>query len=109
MLIDEILQGAGFVLNKTYRETRIVTPPKTSYVVFSQSFERRGADSKNLIKEFDVTFELYSQKPDPESEEKIEAQLDQRVIEFTKQERYFIQSEQLYQTIYEFSYIEKGA
>lgn len=108
MLIDDILQGAGFVQNKTYKETRFITPPKDTYVVFNRSYERRGADKLNCLKEYDVTFEMYSTSPDSQKEQNIEAEFDKRFLFYTKQERYFIQSEQLYQVIYEFSYIERS-
>ena len=108
MLIDDILQGAGFEKNKTYRETRFITPPKSSYVIFNASYDRRGADNMNLLKDYDATFELYSSKPDETSEVNIEKQFDLKGIAYLKQERYYIQTEQLYQVIYEFSFIEKG-
>lgn len=108
MLVDDILQGAGLTQNKTYKETRFITPPKETYAIFNQSYERRGADLYNCLKEYDVTIEIYSLKPDEQMERNIEAEFDKRSIFYTKQERYFIQSEQLYQVIYEFSYLEKG-
>mgnify|MGYP001161908255 FL=1 len=107
MLIDDILQRAGFEKNKTYCETLFRHPPRVNYAVYNDSWERRGSDDKNLIKEHDVTIEFYQYKPDSEKEEKIEQTFDDMSIPFTKQERYWIQDEQLFQTIYEFSYIEK--
>ena len=108
-MVDKILTGAGFVLNKTYKETRFLSPPKdTSYAVYSKAIESRGSDFKNEIKDIDISIELYEYSPDPEAEARIEAQLDSYGIEYTKQPRYWISAEQLYQVIYDFSYVTKG-
>ena len=106
-MIHEILTAAGFVKNKTYRETFFIRPPKTTYAVYNDSYNRRGTDNFNAIKEHDITIELYEYEPDPDNEAKIEAQLDARGIEYDKQQRYWLQDQQLYQVIYDFTYIEK--
>ena len=106
-MVKEILTGAGFVEGKTFKETRFLKPPKTTYAVFMDSFTRRGADGLNLIKDHDYTIEVYAYAPDPEAEARVEAQLDARGLEFDKAERFWIQDEQLYQTVYTFNYIEK--
>lgn len=106
-MIDQILTDAGFVLNKTYRETRFIRPPKETYVVYSDAVQRYGADGINLLNVHDVTFEMYQYSPDPDAEERLEAQFDLLGIEYDKQPRYFIDEEQLYQVIYEFTYREK--
>ena len=107
-MVDKILTGAGFVKNETYKETRFLKPPKTTYAIYTDSYDRRGADGLNLITDHYFTIELYEYSPDPEAEKRIEDQLDDLGLEYTKQERYWIQEEQLYQVIYEFSYIQKG-
>lgn len=106
-MVKDILTGAGFVENKTFKETRFLKPPKTTYAVYMDSFTRRGADGHNLIKEHDYTIELYSYKPDPQAEARIEAKLDELGLEYDKNDRYWIQSEQLYQVVYTLNYIEK--
>ena len=106
-MVKEILTGAGFVENKTFKETRFLKPPKTTYAVYMDSFTRRGADGHNLVREHDYTIELYSYKPDPEAEARIEAILDELGLEYDKDDRYWIQEEQLYQVIYTLNYIEK--
>lgn len=90
-----------------YKQTRFLKPPSQSYIVYLHDFEVRGADHKNLIKENDITLELYSYSKDEKSELLIEDELNERNIEYKKQNSYWIESEQLYQTIYEFNYIEK--
>lgn len=108
-MVDKILTGAGFVLNKTYKETRFLKPPSTTYAIYNDSFDRRGADDLNLLTEHEITIELYEYSPDPEAEKRIEDQFDALGVEYSRQDRYWISEEQLYQVIYEFSYIQKGA
>lgn len=106
-MVNEILTGAGFILNKTYKETRFLSTPRETFAIFNDTHNRRGADNLNLITEHDVEIELYEFAPDPEAEKRLEAQFDERGIEYLKQPRYWIHEEQMYQVIYEFSYIEK--
>ena len=106
-MVKRILTGAGFVEGETFKETRFLSPPKTTYAVYEDSFTRRGADNLNLIKDHDYTIELYSYTPDPEAEARIEEILDSYGIEYDKSPRYWIESEQLYQVVYTFNFIEK--
>ena len=106
-MVKKILTDAGFVEGITFKETRFLKPPKTTYAVYMDSFTRRGADGLNLIKEHNYTIELYSDTPDPEAEAKIEASLDKFGLEYDKDDRYWIHEEQLYQVVYTFNYIEK--
>ena len=106
-MVKEILTEAGFVEGETFTETQFISPPRSTYAVYNDSFTRRGADSLNLIKEHDTEIELYSDFPDPEAEARLEASLDRRAIEYDKSDRYWIQSEQLYQVVYTFNFIEK--
>jgi len=103
-MVKEILDVTGL----PYRETRFLTPPDTSYVVYMDAIERRGGDGINLISQHDVTLELYEYKPDPNAERLIETTLDALGIEYTIQPRVWIQSEQLYQVVYDFTYHQKG-
>lgn len=106
-MVKRVLTGAGFVENKTFKETRFIKPPRVTYAVFMDSFSRRGADDLNLIKDHDYTIELYCYEPDPDAEARIEASLDSLGLAFDKEDRYWIQEEQLYQVVYTFNYIEK--
>lgn len=105
-MVNEILTAAGFVENETFRETRFIKAPRKTYAVYMDSFERRGADYKNLITDHTFTIELYSYIPDPGAEKRIESSFDAYGIEFDKETRYWIDEEQLYQVIYTFEYIE---
>lgn len=90
-----------------YKETRFLKPPKSTYAVYNDAIERRGGDHINLVTQHDISLELYEYEPDPMSEKAIENQLDALGIEYVKQPRYWLQTEQIYQVVYDFSYIEK--
>lgn len=102
-MVNKILTEARI----PYKETRFLTPPKTTYAVYEDAIQRRGGDHINLLNQHDISLELYEYKPDPTAEASIEKQLDLLGLEFTKQPRYWIESEQLYQVIYEFTYYQK--
>ena len=106
-MVKRVLTGAGFEENKTFKELRFLKPPRSTYAVYMDSFTRRGADGLNLIKDHNYTIELYSYEPDPEAESRIEASLDAMGLEYDKDERYWISSEELYQVVYSFNFIEK--
>lgn len=106
-MVKKILTGAGFIEGETFKETRFLTPPKTTYAVYMDSYEKRGPDGLNLIKDHTYTIELYSTKADPTAEANIERMLDEYGIEYDKSERYWLESEQLYQVVFSFNFIEK--
>lgn len=106
-MVKKILTGAGFVEDETFKETRFLSPPKTTYALYMDSFTGRGPDGLNLIKDHTSTIELYSNKADPTAEANIEKMLDKYGIEYDKSERYWLESEQLYQVVYTFNFIEK--
>ena len=104
-MVKELLNA----LNIKNREARFLSPPQSgTYAVWFDSFESRGADDLNLLRDHDYMIELYEFTPDPKTEQEIEAALDRLGIGYTKQNRFFLESEQLYQVIYEFSKLEKG-
>lgn len=106
-MVKKILTDAGFVENVTFKESRFLKPPRETFAVFLDAVNRRGADDINLITEHDVTIELYAYSPDSESEKRIEKAFDKFGIPYTKDPRVWIQTEQLFQTIYVFDYVEK--
>lgn len=108
-MVKAILEKAGFVLNKTYRETRFLTPPKdTTYAVYMDSKHFYGSDKKILLCEHSVTIELYEYAPDPEAEARIEDAIKIAGIEAEKYAPVWINEQKLYQVVYEFDYISKG-
>lgn len=106
-MVKQILTGAGFVEDKTFKECRFMTPPKETYAVYNDSYVRRGSDDRNLITEHSFTIEVYSYSPDPDAEKRIERVFDDLGLDYSKEERYWIQEQQLYQVIYYFDFIEK--
>ena len=92
-MVKQILIKAGFSEGKTFRDTRFLKPPKDTYAVYMDSFTRRGADGKNLIKDHTYTIEVYSYAPDPAAESRIEKALDDFGLEFEKDDRYWIQED----------------
>ena len=106
-MVKRILTDAGFTENVDFRETRFLKPPRITYAVYMDSYERRGADGLNLITDHDYTIELYAYQPDANAEKRIENALDAAGIEYEKQDRYWLNDEGLYQTIYTFNHVEK--
>lgn len=106
-MIKNILTTAGFVEGKTFKETRFLKPPATSYAIYLDSYEVRGSDDLNLIKDHDYIIELYSYAPDPDSEKRIENALNDFSIHYSKADRIWIQEESLFLVTYSFSFVGK--
>ena len=106
-MVKKILTGAGFVEGESFKETRFISPPNATYAVYTDSFTGRGADNINLIKEHDYSIELYSYTLDSDAESRIEEMLNKLGIEFDKSDRYWLESEQLYEVVFTFNFIEK--
>ena len=103
-MVNEILKAAGI----PGRQGRFIKPPAGTYAVWTDDIETDGPDgAPPCIFRHSPSVELYAPKPDPQAEAALEAQLSARGLHWTKQDRYWIQSEGLYQTIYDFDYIEK--
>lgn len=108
MILNDILEGAGFVNEKTYRQTRFVTAPRETYCTWDVNESYRGTDDFEIvIKQSDFSIDLYQSEPDERPEMRIEKQLILHELPFTKSTRDFIQAEKLYQTTYEFTFLEK--
>lgn len=106
-MIKKILTTAGFVENETFRRTRFLQPPLGTYAVYMDDVETDGPDGMNRVYTHSYTVELYEQAPDDAAEARIEEAIDAAGLNYKKQDRYWLQDEQLYQVIYEFIYIEK--
>lgn len=104
-MVDEMLTS----LNIEHRETKFDKPPRNTYAVWMDDIVSDGADDVNLQWTHQITIELYTYtiKASAEAETKIEQYLDSRGIRYNKQARFWIQDEQLYQTIYDFDYTTK--
>ena len=86
---------------------RCPDPPASTYAVILEDIEPDGPDGINRIFTHNVMVELYEPHRDGETEAAVEAELDARGIRYTKQQQYWLKEVQRYQTVYEFSYIEK--
>ena len=103
-MVDEILTRAGV----KHRKNRFVKPPAVTYAVWMDDISADGADCVPPgIFTHDITIEVYEYTPDDGAEAAVEAELTAAGLHWTKQDRYWIEVEQLYQVIYEFSYVEK--
>jgi hypothetical protein len=102
-MTDTILTKAGI----KHRETRFPKPPAGTYAVYMDDVTAGGADGYNCIFTHDITVELYEAAPDPKAEARLEEALDAAGLEWTKQSRYWLPTEQRYQVIYEFTYRTK--
>lgn len=86
---------------------RCPDPPHDTYGIYLEDITADGPDGINCIFTHDVMLELYEPQPDADTESAVEAVLDARGIRYTKQEQYWLKEAQRYQTVYEFSHIEK--
>ena len=103
-MVTKILNRAGV----KYRQSRYTTKPlPDTYAVYFDDREAGGADGINCLITHNIPIEVYESKPDDATERAIEEALDAYGLEWTSQARYWLQDEQRYQVIYEFTYIEK--
>lgn len=103
-MVNEIFAAAGIQA----RGSRFTAPPVGTYAVWFDDITTDGPDGMPpRIFKHDVTVELYEPKPSAAEVEALEAALSARGLHWTKQDRLWIKSEAMYQTIYEFSYTEK--
>lgn len=102
-MVNDILREAGV----KYAQARYKPPLPSTYAVYMDDQEGEGADLIVCLIHHSITIEVYESKPDDATEQAIEAALNRRGIQWTKQARYWLQEEQRYQVIYEFNYIEK--
>lgn len=104
-MIEKVLTASGV----PYRQTRFLRPPAGTYAVYMDDVETDGPDGIPCIFHHDATVELYAPNPadSADAEAAVEAALRAAGLHWKKQSRYWIQSEQRYQTIYEFTYTEK--
>lgn len=110
-MIKEILTAAGVL----HRRARFPKPPDDTYAVFFDDVERNGADPVTPLNggllpgvyQHSGRIELYEPKPDDEKEAAIEVELDAQGLDWSKEDRYWLQDVQRYQVLYEFTYYTK--
>ena len=102
-MTETMLNAAGI----PNRETRFPSPPPGTYAVWMEDITADGPDGFNRIFTHDATVEIYASAPDPKAEADFEQQLDANGIRYEKQARHWLQTEQRYQTVYDYTYITK--
>ena len=102
-MVDKILTASGI----KYRRGRFTGTAPATYAVYMDDVTTDGPDGLPWIKHHDITVELYENKPNDAAEKAMEDAITAAGLQWTKQDRYWLQSEQLYQVIYEFTYTEK--
>lgn len=103
-MVKEMLTAAGI----PERGSRFVKPPAGIYAVWFDHITADGPDGEPpCIFTHDVELELYEHRKDDAAVAALEAELSAAGLKWTKQDRLWIQTEQMYQTIYEFTHIEK--
>ena len=102
-MVNDILTAAGI----KGRRGRFTGAKPASYVVWMDDLTTDGPDGLPWVVQHDVTLELYEDKPDDAAEAALEAALVASGLQYSKQDRYWLQTEQMYQVIYEFTYYEK--
>ena len=101
--IETWLETTGL---KVTEETFTNIPPPLPYICFTDDSDVGGADDKNCIADRNINIELYSLKIDRVSESKIENLLNEKAIKYSR-DRIWIDTEQMFETIYDFNIIEK--
>lgn len=104
-MVAEILKAAGI----KERGSRFVKPPEGVYAVWFDDIDTDGADGQPpRIFTHNCTIELYSPKRFSSAEEfALQTELSKRGLHWRRQDAYWLETEQMYQVIYEFSYTEK--
>ena len=77
--------------------------------VYTDDVNSDGADAAAFprVVTHAITVELYEDRPDDAAEAALERAITSAGLPWEKQDRYWLQSEQQYQVIYEFDYTEK--
>lgn len=109
-MVKEILTAAGV----EHAQGRFLRLPNDTCAVYFDDIEVTTADrvpssdvTPPRIYTHNVTIEVYEPAPDDATETAIEAELDARCLEWSKQDRYWLKDLQRYQTVYEFAYTSK--
>lgn len=103
-MVNEILTAAGVEAKRS----RFAKRPAGTHAVWTDDITTDGPDGMPpRIFHHNVTIELYGDIPDEAKAAELEATMNARGIHWSMQDWVWIQSEQMYQKIYEFSYITK--
>lgn len=98
-MICDILKASGI----QFRRARFLKAPPGTYAVYTDDVKTGGGDHAVCWYHHLITVELYEPAPDDEAEEALENAISAEGIQWEKQERFWLQSEQRYQVVYEFN------
>ena len=102
-MVDKILTAAGL----TYRRGRYIGKAD-AYAVYMDDLTTMGPDGRPLgLVRHDATVELYVTSSDGVLEAALEEAIAAEGLQFEKQDRYWLQAEQCYQVVYDFTFFEK--
>lgn len=104
-MVNDILTASGIA----YRRGRFVGAKPPTYAVYTDDVISDGADNAAFprVETHAITVELYEDRPDEQAEKAVERAITEAGLPWEKQDRYWLQSEQCYQVVYEFDYTEK--
>lgn len=103
-MVEAVLKAAGI----KYRRCRFTSPPAETYAVYFDDVTTDGADCcAPSIFLHSASIEIYEPRPDDKTEASVEKAMSDLGLKWEKQDRYWLQSEQRYQVIYEFEHTEK--
>lgn len=103
-LAEICLNEAGI----TNRPTVFRKVPHGTFAVYFDSVDNdQSADLINNVRSHDVTIEIYEEKQDFKARSALEAAMDERDIKWDRADTVWLEEEQYYETIYNFSYIER--
>lgn len=96
------LESTGMKVAEEY----FIKPPTLPYLIFKEEIDVTRVGNKECIANRQISIELYSEKVNHESENKIEVLLNEKSID-NKKSRTWIESEKFFQTMYDFNLYEK--
>lgn len=101
-MVDVILTGI-----LPYKAVRFLKAPKETYAVYFDDTTYRGADDLIAIMDHSIRIEVYADVIDVATELQIETRLIDLKLEFDKGERTWLNSEQMFMTVYYVEYTTK--
>ena len=107
-MVKEIMTASGV----QHRRSHYFQPPEGTYAVYFDDVDLDGADRVTAarlpgIYRHDVSIELYAPALDPAAEAAIEAAMTARGVHWHKEDAYWLQDVQRFQTVYTFAFTSK--
>lgn len=110
-MVKDILTASGL----PFRRSHFHKPPEGTYAVYLDDVDVDGPDRVTspaaklpVVYHHNASIEVYAPYPDDAAEAVIEAAMLARGILWHKEDRYWLQDVQRFQTVYTFSYTSKN-